>query len=227
MSSRDALLGRIRTALGRGPLDATSAAAIDERLGQPSRNLVPERAQGEPADLLARFIAMAEEASASVARAADPSEIPQKIADYLSGQNLPKALRRSPHALLDGIDWKSVPLLSVDTGPSDGNDLVGLSVALTGVAETGTLVMASGPQSPTTLNFLPDTHIVVLRRGDIVGGYEDAWDRLRNHMGTRRKMPRTVNFITGPSRSADIEQTLLLGAHGPRRLHVILLDDPA
>ncbi|MEZ5579927.1 MAG: LUD domain-containing protein [Candidatus Competibacteraceae bacterium] len=73
-------------------------------------------------------------------------------------------------------------------------------------------MLLSGPHSPpTTLNFLPDTHIVVLRADRIVGAYEDAWDLLRARgLG----MPRTVNFITGPSRSADIEQTVQMGAHG-------------
>jgi L-lactate dehydrogenase complex protein LldG len=225
MSGREAMLGRIRGALGRGPLDPAKAAEIDTRLAQPARNLVPKRAQGAADALVERFVAMAEEASASVARITSAEEIPAAIADYLSRQNLPKALRRAEHPALDGIDWKKTPLLTVATGPSDGNDLVGLSVALAGVAETGTLVMASGPQSPITLNFLPDTHVVMVRKSDIVGGYEDSWDRLRSHMGERRRMPRAVNFITGPSRSADIEQTLLLGAHGPRRLHVLLLDD--
>ena len=57
-----------------------------------------------------------------------------------------------------------------------------------------------------------------------LGPYEDAWDRLRAAEGEGR-LPRTVNFITGPSRTGDIEQTIQMGAHGPRRLHVILVED--
>ena len=65
----------------------------------------------------------------------------------------------------------------------------------------------------------------MLRASRIVGPYEDAWDLLRREIGG---MPRNVMLVTGPSRSADIEQTLELGAHGPRRLHVVLIeDDPA
>jgi L-lactate dehydrogenase complex protein LldG len=92
--------------------------------------------------------------------------------------------------------------------------------------------MLSGPDHPTTLNILPDTHIVVLRTSRIVGAYEDAFDLIRAERGTPGEtptcatfMPRNVMMITGPSRSADIEQTLELGAHGPRQLHVILLED--
>ena len=93
-----------------------------------------------------------------------------------------------------------------------------------GVAETGTLVLLSGPESPTTLNFLPDVHIALLFTDRVVGSYEDVWARLRARDGAT-VMPRVVNWITGPSRTADIEQTLLLGAHGPRRLHIILVDE--
>ena len=93
-----------------------------------------------------------------------------------------------------------------------------------GVAETGTLMLPSAPERPVTLNLLADTEVVVLRADAIVGAYEEAWDKLRTEIGA---LPRNVMFITGPSRSADIEQTLELGAHGPRRLHVVLVEDAA
>jgi L-lactate utilization protein LutC len=82
-------------------------------------------------------------------------------------------------------------------------------------------VLTSGPQTPTTLNFLPDHFLCVLAAGRIVPRLEDAWDLLRGEPGG---MPRALNFVTGPSRTADVEQTIQLGAHGPRRLHVILVD---
>jgi L-lactate dehydrogenase complex protein LldG len=85
-------------------------------------------------------------------------------------------------------------------------------------------MMLSGPEHPTTLNMMPDTHIVVLRADQVVGSYEDGWDAVRRR---DKEMPRTVNFITGPSRTGDIEQTLQLGAHGPRRLHILLIDGPS
>jgi L-lactate dehydrogenase complex protein LldG len=91
------------------------------------------------------------------------------------------------------------------------------------VAETGTLALVSGPDTPTTLNLLPDVHIVALAAGAVVGTYEDIWTRLRARFGDGM-MPRTLNFITGPSRSADIEQKLQMGAHGPRRLHILLVE---
>ena len=90
------------------------------------------------------------------------------------------------------------------------------------MAETGTLMLPSGSETPSTLNFLPDTHVVVLKSRDVVGPYEEAWDRLR---AGGKTLPRTVNFVTGPSRTGDIEQTIYLGAHGPRHLHILLIDE--
>src|SRR4029079_17711362 len=103
-------------------------------------------------------------------------------------------------------------------------DQVSITGAFAGIAETGTLVMASGPDHPVTLNLLPDTHIVVLREADIVGGYEDVWARLRQRYGKDR-MPRTVNTITGPPRSGEREQAIRLGAHGPRRMHIVVVSE--
>ena len=105
-----------------------------------------------------------------------------------------------------------------------GKDLAAVSHAFGAVAESGTLMLVSGADNPTTLNFLPDTHMVVVDAKDVAGDYESLWRRLREKFGDGL-MPRTVNLITGPSRSADIEQTLILGAHGPRRLHVMVVGE--
>ena len=108
-----------------------------------------------------------------------------------------------------------------DLGPA-GADLVGVSHADAGVAETGTLVLTSGPDNPTTLNFLPDHHIVVVDASTVSGDYETVWADLRRRFGAGA-MPRTVNLVTGPSRSADIGQVLQLGAHGPVAVHIFVL----
>jgi L-lactate dehydrogenase complex protein LldG len=128
----------------------------------------------------------------------------------------------SPHPELQEIPWSKRPMLQIREGRASETDLVSVQHAFAAVAETGTLMFPSGPERPTTINLLPDTAIVVLRASRIVGPYEDAWDMLRRELGG---MPRNVMLVTGPSRSADIEQTLELGAHGPRRLHVVLIED--
>ena len=122
---------------------------------------------------------------------------------------------------LKAMPWGETAL-EMSQGRSDGRDLNAVSHALGGVAESGTAVMVSGPENPSTLNFLPDNHIVVVAAKDIAGDYEKVLAKVRATYG-KGQMPRTVNFITGPSRSGDIEQTLLLGAHGPRRLHVLVV----
>jgi L-lactate dehydrogenase complex protein LldG len=133
----------------------------------------------------------------------------------------------SPDPALDAVPWSERPLLEIARGRADPADLVSLTPAFAAIAETGTLMLTSGAKTPATLNFLPDNHIVVLRASDVVGTYEDGLGRLRPKSGAAEGtfMPRTVNFITGPSRTADIELTLIMGAHGPRRLHIVLVDD--
>ena len=83
----------------------------------------------------------------------------------------------------------------------------------------------SGPRTPATTSLLPETHIAVVRASRLVRGMEDAWKLLRDEHGADF-MPRALNFISGPSRTADIEQTLVLGAHGPYRVHIVLVGDP-
>jgi len=113
-------------------------------------------------------------------------------------------------------------MLTAHRGPALPQDVVGVSVALAGIAETGTLLLASGPDTPTSLNFLPDVHIVAVSADSIRGSYEDAWAEVRARFPTP---PRTLNMITGPSRTGDIEQTIQLGAHGPRQVHVVVVNE--
>ena len=123
------------------------------------------------------------------------------------------------------MPWDKEPALERKPGKAIGTDTAGLSHAMAGIAETGTLVLTSGPDNPTTLNYLPETHLVVVHAADIVGAYEDMWTRLRARYGLGQ-MPRAVNFISGPSRTADIEQQLVMGAHGPRRMLVMIVGEP-
>jgi L-lactate dehydrogenase complex protein LldG len=121
-----------------------------------------------------------------------------------------------------GADWSTQPALEILHGPSDGNDESGLSHAFGAVAETGTLVLHSGGDNPTTVNFLPEHHLVVVDAKDVAGDLETVLARIRDKFG-KGQMPRTLNMITGPSRSGDIEQKMLLGAHGPRALHIMVV----
>lgn len=221
MSARDTVLAKIRRSLHVDGSDVGRRAIVIARLDGAPRSVIPARGQLPPEERIALFTKMAEKVSATVARVGSADDVPQVVAEYLRGQNLPAAVRMGDDPLLAGLPWERTQV-SVERGPSDGNDAVGLSHALAGVAESGTLVLTSGADNPTTLNFLPETHIVAVRAEDIAGDYETVWDAIRARYG-KGIMPRTVNMITGPSRSADIEQTLLLGAHGPRRLHIVVV----
>ncbi len=226
MSGRDVVFASIRRSLGVSGGEATRRKEAADRVAGHPAGIVPARGQGDPGAQLALFIRMARAASASVETVNSPEDIPARIAEFLRAHNLPMAVRRGDDAFLAGLAWESAGTLEVTTGPSDGHQLASVSHAVAGVAETGTLILVSGRDNPTTLNFLPDNHIVVLDRADVTGDYESVWRRLRDRFGAG-VLPRVVNMITGPSRSADIEQTLLLGAHGPRRLHIVILDRPA
>jgi L-lactate dehydrogenase complex protein LldG len=222
MTARDDIIGGIRRGLGRGAVVGADAEALTARVAEHRRNLIPARASAlDAAGRVDLFVRMAEAVQTTVARVASDQDIPGEVARYLAAENLPAELKTAPAPELDALSWAERPLLQISRGKAEPGDAVSLTPCLAAVAETGTLMLTSGEATPTTLNFLPDTHIVMLRASQVVASYEDGWDLLRQ----RGALPRTVNFITGPSRTGDIEQRIELGAHGPRRLHVILVDD--
>ncbi len=235
-TARAEILGAIRDALHKtdAPPEAKDGGeasagkeAAKQRLRDCPANLIPARGRLGDKARVDLFIREAERVDATVARVSSIKGVPREVARYLAKNNLPMELKIAPVASEPAIPWTEQTLLSVTEGPADGSESVSVSQAFAGIAETGTLVLLSGPESPTTLNFLPPTHVVVLAAGEIAGDYEQVWTRLRaeNTDETGRFMPRTVNWITGPSRTADIEQKILLGAHGPQRLHIVIVDD--
>lgn len=220
-AARDQILGGIRKALGGG--ESPSRSDAEARLAGHPRNLVPKRAQIPTDQLADLFAAQAVGVAASVANVASLDDVPGAVAAFLAGHNLPQRVKLAPDPFIADLPWHRQPTLETSSGRAVDEDVSSVTGAVAGIAETGTVMLTSGPSRPTTLNLLPDNHIVVLPKDRIVGVYEDGWDRLRQDGA----LPRTVNFITGPSRTGDIEQTIQLGAHGPRRLHIILVDTPA
>ncbi len=220
MNPRDAILQNLRRSLGVTGGEAPRRFEVERRLAEAPPGIVPARGQGDVATRVATFRAEAERAQASVAEIASLADVPAEVARYLRESNCAATLRMGDDARLAAMPWGDTAL-EILFGASDGHDLNAVAMAFAGIAETGTLALVSGADNPTTLNFLPDNAIVVLRREDVVADYEAAFARLRGRYG-KGNAPRTLNFVTGPSRSADIEQTLLLGAHGPRRLHIVI-----
>jgi L-lactate dehydrogenase complex protein LldG len=215
--ARERVLADIRTALNRaGPLPDSVARTLQGRLSRPRANLKP--AIGD--DLIAHFIEKLTAVSGKVTRVPSIDKVAEVVAAHLQSFDLGGSLVVAPDPALEGIPWSN--RLSVERRAAGGEDRLSVTGAYAGVAETGSLVLLSSSESPTTLNFLPDDHVIVVRESQIVPHIEDVWARMRSD---KRAMPRTVNFITGPSKTGDVEMIIQEGAHGPRRVHVILVVD--
>lgn len=213
-AAREQVLARIRSALGRGELGEAQTAEIRAGIARHPRQIEP--AFSEPSQQ--RFQQKLEAAEASFVALATLAEVAAEVERYLDACGAPKRLVTSDDELLRAIEWPA----SIERRPwvARFDDKVAVAAAHCGIAETGSLLLVSGEHNPTSLNFLPDYHIVVLKADQLLPRMEDAWDSLRTSF---TQMPRTVNFISGPSKTADVEQTVEYGAHGPRYLHVILV----
>lgn len=213
--ARERVLKSIRGALNRnGPLPASVTKGLEARLKRPSANLKPKIGR----KLVERFIAKVESVSGTVERVDSYSQVSAAVADHLEAHGVPPKIVVATDPALEAIGWSN--RLEVEFRAAEGHDLASVTGAYAGIAESGTLVLLSSKASPTTLNFLPDDHVIVLPESSIVGHMEDVWARIRKE---KLEIPRTINLITGPSKTGDIEQTIYEGAHGPRRFHVILI----
>ncbi len=93
----------------------------------------------------------------------------------------------------------------------------GVSEALYGLADTGSVVLAASPEEPRARSLLPFVHVSLLREERILPGLEELFEAVGD------ELPSALAIVTGPSRSADIEQTLVVGVHGPGEVHVVLV----
>jgi L-lactate dehydrogenase complex protein LldG len=215
MNSREDILKRVRERLGRGAQNVDAArAAVEEALSSPVEG--PRPPVG--ADLAAEFRRRSEALSSTVDAVAAMDEVPAAVARYLGAGGLP--LQAACVPALAGLDWAGAGLAVEPRGAHD-EDLVGITGCFCAIAETGTLMLCSAPESPATVSLLPETHVAVVPVGRIVAGMEEAWALARRELGA---LPRAVNFVSGPSRTGDIEQTIVLGAHGPYRVHIVLVE---
>jgi L-lactate dehydrogenase complex protein LldG len=221
MTPREQIFSRIRAKVAKGD-EAARQAAVATRLKRHERNIIPARGQGDDAHRIAVFAAMMEAVGGTVEIVDHLDDVPEAVATHLRNGNLPARVRRGAEATLAKLPWHRAPSLTVEEGRADPSDTASLSLAFAGAAESGTVILTSGPDNPTTLNFLPEAHIVVLPVDQLHASYEETWTRLRAELG-EGNMPRTVNMISGPSRTADIEQTIVRPAHGPKTMHVILI----
>ena len=221
-NSRDRVLGRVRQALGKTGTDPAALAEAQAYLDAHARGPVP----AFEGNRILRFIRRAGDMESTVARVSQLDEIPAAVAAYLDALELAPALvtQKSHRGVcwpeFADLDWTQAGL-SVEARPTVGDDRLGITGVFCAIAETGTLVVLSGADTPTTTTLLPDTHVAIVSANRIVDTMEDAFALIRKERGS---VPRAINLISGPSRTGDIEQTIVLGAHGPFRVHILVVD---
>ena len=214
MAARENILARIRARQGKS---AASTDAEREAVGSHiSAHPVSPRSRMEW-DPVARFRERALGLASTVEAVEALTAVPAAVARYLMGASLPRSAVCWPE--FEGLDWRASGM-EIAIRAARESDLVGITGAFCAIAETGTLLTVGGPRTPATTSLLPETHIAIVSASRIVRGMEEAWQLARTEL---RQLPRAVNFISGPSRTADIEQTVTLGAHGPYRVHIVIV----
>jgi L-lactate dehydrogenase complex protein LldG len=220
-AARDDVLGRVRKALGKRERDIAGLAAAEAIIAGHAQGPRP----GPPGDRVGHFMQRARDLESTVERIANRAAIPTAVARYLDELRLPPALAaQKSHAGVcwpefAALDWTGAGL-AIEARPTTGDDRLGITGAFCAIAETGTMVILTGADAPTATALLPDTHVAVVSAERIVDGMEDAFALIRRERGV---LPRAVNLISGPSRTGDIEQTIVLGAHGPFRVHILVV----
>ncbi|MGB7542088.1 MAG: lactate utilization protein C [Burkholderiales bacterium] len=214
-AARERILSRIRKAQGRGGSRPSGAEtqAVQTYIRAHPRGPLP----AVEGDLAARFRTRAESLQSTSDEVAAEGGVPAAVARYLKANKLPLAGCVWPS--LAHLDWRGAGL-DLEPRRANGDDLVGVTGAFAAIAETGTLMLASGPESPATVSLLPETHIAIVPAGRIVAYMEEVWEMARAEFG---QLPRAINFVSGPSRTGDIEQQIVMGAHGPYRVHIIVV----
>ncbi len=215
MNSRERILGRLRRSLNEQPVTAPAPLSVATHWQDPA-----------PAEWLALFKQNLTDNHAEVIECRQQDWI-AVLAERLAEKNI-RVLRSgrtdAGEALVAALGTQLDCACVTDA--LSKNELftqidAGFSVALAGLAETGTLVVKTGPQEPRTLSLVPPLNIVLLPVSAMQAGFS-AWVA---QGGLPQPLPTNLLLISGPSKTADIQQTLAYGAHGPKELIVLLMTD--
>lgn len=217
MNARERILAAVRAGLG-GP--APDAARVKQEADRLLDDVLDARPLLPPRPVLELFAARlaSPKVAASLDRVAHASDLPAAVARYLDANALPRAIALQPAAALKQLDWQGIELRDAPAV----DERVGVGLANWGIAETGSLVFHSSAEAPVLAHFLPLHHLVLLRASSIVAYLEDY---AAAALGPGHEVHRNVNLITGASGTTDIEGSLVIGAHGPRYLHVVIAVD--
>jgi L-lactate dehydrogenase complex protein LldG len=218
MAARENILARIRKAQGRPGAEPSGAEMALVREAIARHEVGPQPPFAHAPDRLAQFRRECDRQSTTHATVASEKDVPAEVARYLGASGLaPRVVGWREFA---GLDWAGAGV-AFDDRPAAGDDKTGLTGCFCAIAETGTTLLLSSPSTPKVTALLPETHICVVRAPRIVDTMEESFGLLRDEVG---EPPRAVFFVSGPSRTADIEQTIVIGAHGPYRVHVIIVE---
>lgn len=212
MSARERIFAAVRAGLG-APRQDPAAIAVEAAALLADPDAIRPRLSAPT--LVEAFATRAIALGTTIDRIAGFADLPAAVGRYLAEHGLGAAVAVQPVAEFAGLDWGEVrPHAKLAR-----DEAVALGLARWGIAEAGSLVIHSGPDTPILLAFLPLHHVVVLPTRRILAYLED-YAALAEPTGA----PRNAVLITGPSGTTDIEGSYVRGAHGPGFLHVILLE---
>jgi len=217
VSARDNILARIRKAHGRSGSEPAEAELAAVRAVIAERSVGPQPPFARPDDAIAQFLRECDRVGTTHSHADDVGGVPAQIARYLEANELERRVVAWPE--IAALDWSAAGI-SVDDRPAQGSDRTGVTGCFCAIAETGTVLLLGAAATPKSTALLPETHVCVVRRSRMVNTMEQAFALVRSEVG---ELPRATWFVSGPSRTADIEQTIVIGAHGPYRTHVVLV----
>ncbi|HCV20226.1 MAG: LUD domain-containing protein [Arenicellales bacterium] len=215
-SARKETLEAIRTALvGSEPRTSEHLQELKARIQESVPHLQPQL----DGDLLTHFCEKHIAVHGTYERVGRAG-VATAVLRHLDSLGIPRELLVGAGPILDQVQWPEQVV--VERRSANKDDCVALSEAFAGIAESGTVVLLPGAGRPSSHNFLPEDHIIVVDCARIVRHQEDAWTLVRALPG---RAARTIQLITGPSKTGDIEQAIQYGAHGPRRVHLVIVED--
>ena len=239
MSGRKEFLERIAKALGRAP--GCPVEIRNPGLGFP--DLGPVMPPIAPANLVTTFEEELQKVSGHAYRVASTAALHETLDEILKGQQGKRVvLSRNPLLAQFGVARRLQELgIEVTVWPAGRDEpadsataqrfreeAFSAEVGITGVdwvlAESGTLVLSSLTEGAQLASLAPPVHVALYRKDQVLGSLEEVLERLPV-LGDPNAPGRSIVFVTGVSRTADIEQILIRGVHGPRELHAILVED--
>jgi L-lactate dehydrogenase complex protein LldG len=173
-----------------------------------------------PDDPVRVFAKRASLVNAVVQEVSSLTEVPAAVAELLRQKNMEAAVHLPADPQNTVLDWTRAPGIEKRNTPP-GPDSAAIAFVPYAIAETGTLVYPASAEQPASWHFRAGFEIAILNASAIRHRLEDVLAAIT----AKGPIPHTINLVTGPSRTGDIEQTLELGAHGPKALAILIVRD--